>query len=361
MANYRQFSGSPPSLGGSSTCPTCNVPYEISDSPLVGYTNSQFSEQGMALYASSAEANLAANLPSIGMPAITTPTQAVPYQQVDTCTSDPTVSAYFESDLIFDSQQQSKGAIVVSLSLYKGVQNTGFGHALPIRFQTRADYQDPNGWVDSAGLHGWVMNGSTTNQGYGGTWNSGAGGAGWRANGAYDTTAGAYGGSGTIQVHSTSQTAGTQTYLFAFEDVGDFRMLTGLYQGTDGQCQDGSSAMQNQQWDLEIDSLWDGTGTLYDYYVTTSPSGNVTNDTTKYYMAYESYGKFVKQFYEYDGNGELVPASLTGTSFYWKRLSGVVNPTIINPETTNNGQYTGVLTTGTTGPIVGYSTITLPS
>ena len=360
MANYRQFSGSPPSLGGSSTCPTCSVPYEISDSPLVGYTNTQFSEQGIALYASSAEANLAANLPSIGMPAITTPTQASPYQSVDTCTAYPTTSADFESSLEFNSQQQSKGAFVVFISMYKGSQTTGYGHALPIRFQTRADYQDPNGWVDSAGLHGWVMNGSTTNQGYGGTFNSGAGGIGWRANGAYDATLGGYGGAGTLQVHSNSQTAGSQNYLFAFEDVGDFRMLTGLFQGTDGQCQDGSTAMQNQNWDISIDSLWDGTGTLYDYYVTTSPSGSTTSDTTKYYMAYESYGKFVKQFYEYDGNGDLVAAPLTGTH-YWKRLSGVVAPTIINPESTNNGQYTGTLTAGTTGAKVGYSTITLPS
>ena len=360
MANYRQFSGSPPSLGGSSTCPTCNVPYEISDSPLVQYTNTQFSEQGIALYASSAEANLAANLPSISMPAITTPTQAVPYQQVDTCTSYPGTTAYFESELVFNSQQQSKGAIVVFITLYKGPQNTGYAHALPIRFQTRADYQDPNGWVDSAGLHGWVMNGSTSNQGYGGTYNSGAGGTGWRANGAYEATGGGYGGAGTLQVHSNSQTAGSQNYLFAFEDVGDFRMLTGLFQGTDGQCQDGSTAMMNQNWDISIDSLWDGTGTLYDYYVTTSPSGSATNDTTKYYMAYESYGKFVKQFYEYDGNGNLVPAALSG-GHYWKRLSGVVNPTIINPESTNNGQYSGNLLVGTTGAKVGYSTITLPS
>lgn len=360
MANYRQFSGSPPSLGSSSTCPTCSVPYEISDSPLVGYTNTQFSEQGLALYASSAEANIAANLPSIGMPAITTPTQAAPNQQVDTCQAYPTVNAYFESSLEFNSQQQSKGAIVVFISTFKGVQTTGSAHALPIRFQTRADYQDPNGWVDSAGLHGWVMNGSTTNQGYGGTYNSNAGGAGWRANGNSDQTAGGYGGSGTLQVHSNSQTAGSQNYLFAFEDVGDFRILTGLFQGTDGQCQDGSNAMQNQNWDIEIDSLWDGTGTLYDYYVTTSPSGNVTNDTTKYYMAYESYGKFVKQFYEYDAEGELVAAPLNG-SHYWKRLSGVINPTIINPESTNNGQYTGNLNVGKPGAKVGYSTITLPA
>jgi hypothetical protein len=337
------------------------VPYEASDSPLIGYSNSQFSEQGIALYASSSETDLTANHPSIGMPAITAPTQAVPYQQVDTCINEPTTTAYFESSLEFNSQQQSKGAIVVFITLYKGLLYSGSGHALPIRFQTRANFQDPNGWVDSAGLHGWVMNGSTTNQGYGGTFNSGAGGAGWRANGAYDSTGGGYGGSGTIQVYSNGQTAGNQNYLFAFEDVGDFRILTGLFQGPDGQCPNGSTAMQNQNWDISIDSLWDGTGTLYDYYVTTSPSGNVTNDTTKYYMAYESYGKFVKQFYEYDGNGDLVPASLSGTSFYWKRLSGVVNPTIINPESTNNGQYTGVLTGGKPGPIVGYSTIILPS
>ena len=77
-------------------------------------------------------------------------------------------------------------------------------------------------------------------------------------------------------------------------------------------------------------------------------------------MAYEPYGKFVKQFYEYDGNGELVAAPLSG-AHYWKRLSGVVNPTIINPESTNNGQYSGNLLVGTSGSIVGYSTITLPS
>lgn len=358
MANYRQFSGSPPSLGSPSTCPTCNVPYEISDSPLVGYTNTQFSEQGLALYASSAEANIAANLPSIGMPAITTPTQAVPDQSVDTCTNDPNVSAYFESSLQFNSQQQSKGAIVVFITTYKGPQGTA--HALPIRFQTRADYQDPNGWVDSAGLHGWVMNGSTTNQGYGGAYNSGAGGTGWRANGAYDATGGGYGGRGTLQVHSTSTTGGSQNYLFAFEDVGDFRILTGLFQGADGQCQDGSTALMNQNWDISIDSLWDGTGTLYDYYVTTGPSGSATNDTTKYYMAYEGYGKFVKQFYEYDANGNLVAAPLNGTH-YWKRLSGVTNPTIINPESTNNGQYTGILSAGIPGAKVGYSTIIYPS
>ncbi len=360
MANYRQFSGSPPSLGSSSTCPTCNVPYEISDSPLVGYTNSQFSEQGLALYASSAEANLAANLPGISMPAITTPTQAVPYQSVDTCTNTPGTAAYFESQLEFNSQQQSKGAIVVFITTYKGVQNTGYAHALPIRFQTRADYQDPNGWVDTPGLHGWVMNGSTTNQGYGGTYNSGAGGAGWRANGAYEATGGGYGGYGTLQVHSTSQTAGQQHYIFAFEDVGDFRMLTGLFQGTDGQCSDGLTAMQNQNWDVSIESLYDGTGTLYDYYVTTSPSGSATNDTTKYYMAYEPYAKLVKQFYEYDSEGELVAAPLSG-GHYWKRVSGVINPTILNPEDTNNGQYSGNLLVGTTGAKVGYSTITLPS
>ena len=116
----------------------------------------------------------------------------------------------------------------------------------------------------------------------------------------------------------------------------------------------------NQNWDISIESLWDGTGTLYDYYVTTGPSGSATNDTTKYYMAYEGYGKFVKQFYEYDANGNLVAAPLNGTH-YWKRLSGVTNPTIINPESTNNGQYTGILSAGIPGAKVGYSTIIYPS
>jgi hypothetical protein len=359
MANYRQLAGSPPVLGTSVTCSTCPTLYEYSDSPLVGYTSSQFSEQGLALYASSAEFNLAANQPSIGMPSITTPTQASPYQQVDTCINEPNTTAYFEADLVFNSQQQSKGAIVVFISLYKGASQAALGHALPIRFQTRTDYQDPNGWVDTAGIHGWVMNNSTTNQGFGGTWISSLGGSGWRANGGADVTGGGFGGPGTLQVSSTTQNSGQQNYLFAFEDVGDFRLLTGLFQGTDGQCQDGTSAIQNQNWDMSIDSLWDGTGTLYDYYVTTSPSGSATGDTTKYYMAYEPYGKFVKQFYEYDTNGNLVAAPLSGTH-YWKRLSGVTNPTIINPEVTDNGQYTGNLTAGTTGVKVGYSTLTQP-
>ena len=361
MATYRQLAGSPRVLGVSAPCPTCTVPYEDSDSPLIGYSNTQFSEQGLALYASSAEANIAANLPSIGMPAITTPTQANPYQTVNTCINYPSVNANFVSELIFQSQQQSKGAFVVFITTTKLAQTTGYAHALPIRFQTRADYQDPNGWVDSAGLHGWVMNGSTTNQGYGGTYNSGAGGTGWRANGAYEATGGGYGGRGTLQVHANSQAMGTQNYLFAFDDVGDFRILTGLFQGTDGQCQDGTTAMQRQNWDISIESLWDGTPILYDYYVTTSPSGSTTSDTTKYYMAYEPYGKFVKQFYEYDSEGELVAAPLSGNGYYWKRLSGQTNPTILNPESTNNGQYTGNLVVGTTGAKVGYSTITLPS
>jgi len=358
MANYRQFSGSPPSLGGSSTCPTCNVPYEYSDSPLVGYSSNFFSEDGISLYASSSESGISSNMP-ISIPNVPTPTAANPNTQINVCSpSYPSSSAYYTGDLILQNQQQSQGAIVVFIDMYKAAANV-YGHALPVRFQTRTDYQDPNGWVDTPGLHGWVMNNNTTNQGFGGVWNSSVGGAGWRADGGFDTTAAGFGGPGTLQIHSTGQTAGTQNYLFAFEDVGDFRIITGQFQGADSQCQDGNTAMQNVQFGLSIDSLWDGTGTLYDYYVTTSPSGSTTNDTTKYYMAYESYGKFVKQFYEYDSEGELVPAPLSG-AHYWKRLSGVVNPTIINPEDTNNGQYTGILNGGAAGAKVGYSTILLP-
>jgi len=350
MANYRQLAGSPPVLGASAACASCS--FRQTDSPLYQNQIQLFSEEGASVYAAATDTNIDTGVTWRQAIGYTTPTAANPNTTITTC---PDNNSYYYGD--YYSGTQTQGALLVMVDLFMGASTVQSGHGYTVRFQHRATSADP--WTDAVGMNGQTFNSTSTWQGYGGSWISNVGGDGWRQNGAYDVSGGGYGGAGTVSIGRYGSTQATQTYLFAFDQVGDFRIIGNKFQGTNGQCGDPYNDRLNFELVMDFDSLYDGTNTLYDYYVSSSPSGSSTSDTTKYYMAYEPYGKFVKQFYEYDSQGELVAAPLSG-GHYWKRLSGVVNPSILNPESTNNGQYSGNLLVGTTGAITGYSTITLP-
>ena len=349
-------------------------PFPISDSPFAAqlYQEVFYAEDGGGAFAAAVGSGLTWINGGASSPMPAQPTAANPNTSVARCT-DTGMPSGSAARGTFIEGGQTKGAIVfevvVDILVYGAADSTGIASALCIL--NRADVNDS--WSGVVGMNGYQWNGAVNGAsgtksswaGYGGYKTPTTGGptvSGWRAQGASDLTANGVGGAGTLQCANKNNlnSGASATFLFAYDEPGDYTFQMDPLNVDVVQCTTAYIDKINYSVSLNCYSLYDGNNTLYDYYVSSTATSSTSATTpSKYYKAYEPYGKFVQQFYEYDAGGNLVEAtSLSGTN-YWKKLNGLTSPIVIqNLEETSYGQYTGNLTAGSPDSILGYSTLT---
>jgi hypothetical protein len=206
--------------------------------------------------------------------------------------------------------------------------------------QYRANSSDPNGWSYLADLNNNTISGVD-------------------AGGSYD-----YSGVNTRGMTSNSGNFltlfGRGTKVFAFNTVGEYRIVYGNISSDFGQFTSGvncnSAGQQNTSVNgtLEIGDFyypsfdWQGDNDgVYEYRIASSNTCGVNFGTgTAYYAAEpfaEPFAKYVTQLYT--NTSLLTPANVNGTARF-RRMVERGSSAISNPEQTQDGAYTATFSSG---------------
>lgn len=257
---------------------------------------------------------------------ITTPTTLNGFTQNDGC---PSQSQYFAYNYgVHIQTSQTKGAFVIEFDMTTPSTAAGQGMAAGVIIQTRADDTQP--WVDATNMSGIQMT-NNTNHGY--QINSSSQPLGlYRNNGICPTVSGGFGGCGSLCIESFLATSMNTRRYFAFDEVGEYRIILGQWLSTGGGCQ---TIQKNRDYVsfINIESLYSGPNQIgLPYHV--SSSSNTSTSVNAY--AAEYFPGAVQAFYS-DQALTTPLTSISGARFF-KRISTIGN--IVNFELSKNGEYT---------------------
>ena len=162
-------------------------------------------------------------------------------------------------------------------------------------------------------------------------------------------------------VNTASAPAPEGALVYAFNTVGEYRLVIGNLQSTYGAMQDGYLNCSNtQDPDVEADyeigdfnypsSSWAGDGDgIYEYRIATSSNCSVAfSNTSTVYYAKEPFAKYLTQLYT-DVN-LTTPATISGTGLRYRRMETRGSSTVSNPEYTVEGAYIGYFNNGLKAP-----------
>ncbi len=213
--------------------------------------------------------------------------------------------------------------------------------------QYRASASDPNGWSYLADLNGNTISGTNV-------------GGQWR----YDNfKEGLYTNGGNIISSSVFANwpdpfvFGRATKVFAFNTVGEYRIVYGNLSSSFGEFNAGVACNQAGQQNLKANGKletgdfyypsfqWSGDNDgVYEYRVNTSSTscGSNFGSGTAYYAA-EPFAKYVTQLYT--NTSLLTPANVNGTARF-RRMDQRGSSAVSNPEQTKDGAYTATFSSG---------------
>ena len=152
---------------------------------------------------------------------------------------------------------------------------------------------------------------------------------------------------------------GKGSKVFAFDTVGEYRIIYGNLSSNFGQFQNGAPGCSTAgQQNLEVTGAfeigdfyypsfewWGDQDGVYEYRVTTSStscSSSFPSNATAYYAA-EPFAKYVTQLYT--NTSLLTPANINGTARF-RRMQERGSVGVSNPEQTKDGAYTANFTSG---------------
>jgi hypothetical protein len=171
-----------------------------------------------------------------------------------------------------------------------------------------------------------------------------------------------YGQTGiTVRNANTSSAAPEGALVYAFNIVGEYRLIIGNLQSTYGAMQTGSLLCSNvQDSDVEAEyeigdfyypqAAWMGDGDgVFEYRIATSSAcGTSFINTSTVYYAREPFAKYLTQLYT-DQN-LTTPATISSTGLRYRRMETRGSSTPSNPEYTVEGAYIGYFNNGLKAP-----------
>ena len=213
--------------------------------------------------------------------------------------------------------------------------------------QYRANASDPNGWSYLADLNSIAISGANVGADYRYSSTSYQG---------MDTN-----GGNIIEVEQSPNSQdllGGGAKVFAFNTVGEYRIVYGNISSDFGEFQSGVSCNQAGQQDLRVNgqleigdfyypgfNWWGDQDGVYEYRVTTSSiscSSSFPGNTTLCYAA-EPFAKYVTQLYT--DISLLTTANINGTARF-RRMQERGSAGVSNPEQTKDGAYTANFSSG---------------
>ncbi len=213
--------------------------------------------------------------------------------------------------------------------------------------QYRANASDPNGWSYLADLNSNTISGTNAGAEY-----------------VYSSTSlrGMDNDGGNIisveQRPNSQDFFGQGAKVFAFNTVGEYRIVYGNISSDFGEFQNGVSCSRAGQQNLNVNGRleigdfyypgfdwWGDQDGVYEYRITTSSTacGSIFPTNTTLYYAAEPFAKYVTQLYT--NISLLTPANINGTARF-RRMDTRGSSAVSNPEQTKDGAYTATFTSG---------------